>query len=87
MTQPIQGPLTNAQMTFLRDAIVQKDLLIGWSYALCREMAVKLHGLGLWRLEPDEQGSTGITDEGLRRIGTPHARRILRNRIENGHTI
>ena len=80
MTQPIQGPLTNAQMTFLRDAIVQQDLLIGWSFASIREMQWNLADLGLWRAEPDNEGASGITDEGLRRIGTPHARRILRAR-------
>ena len=87
MTQPIQAPLTNAQMTYLRNAIVQKDLLIGWSFASIREMQWKLHDLGLWQAEPNDQCHSGITDEGLRRIGTPHARRILRNRIENDITV
>ena len=83
MTQPIQAPLTNAQVTFLRDGIVHKDLLIGWSFASIREMAVKLEALGLWRIEPDAYGFAGITDEGLRRLGTPQARRILSNRASS----
>ena len=83
MNKTIQGPLTNAQLTFLRNGIVSQDLLLGWSYSSIREMAAKLEALGLWRVEPDEQGWAGITDEGLRRLGTPQARRILSNRASS----
>lgn len=74
MTQPI---LTDDQRLLLHDLTVKKDMTPGWTFEQIAAVRTELLGLGLLGLDG---GWIVVTDEGLRALDTPGARRILRAR-------
>ena len=83
MTKPIQAHLTAAQRVYLENCTIQRDLLADWSIEEIRETQASLRELGLWGQPQAAPWQRGITDEGLRILGTPRAHTILADRADS----
>ena len=73
--------LTPDQCLLLHDFAVDADLTPGWTYSKLVSVRSQLLDLGLLELDEDF-GWITISDEGLRRLDTPAAHRVLRARAE-----
>jgi len=77
MTTQAAANLTADQRLFLHDMTVKKDLLRDWTLKQTWAVRDELLNLGLIA---NDFGWAVISDEGLRALDTPNARKMLRAR-------